>query len=294
MTQDSWELAAGDELVPGRTVHRLLGGGRSYEAYLAFDETLYSAVVLKVLRPGLVTDTRALRQLRREAEMLDRLNHPVILRSFGAQLDGDRPHLVLEHLEGPRLSRLLRKHGPLPMEQLLPLALELAAALHYLAGEGIVHLDLKPSNTIMGAPPRLIDLSVARPVAAAAALDHVVGTDHYLAPEQADPGFDTVGPAADVWGLGATLFEAVAGYRPWSSRDFTTGDDGSRRYPQLHGPPRDLPRTTPRPVADLIHACLSPKPADRPTPAQVAEAVEPLIAALPRPVLGGFRPRPRR
>jgi len=294
MTPDSWELAAGDELVPGRTVHRLLGGGRSHEAYLAFDDHLYSAVVLKVLRPGLVADARALRQLRREAAMLDRLNHPVILRSFGAQLEGDRPHLVLEHLEGPRLSRLLRKHGPLPLELLLPLALELASALHYLAGEGVVHLDVKPSNTIMGAPPRLIDLSVARPVAAAAALDHVVGTDHYLAPEQADPGCDPVGPAADVWGLGATLFEAVAGSRPWSSRDFTRGEDGSLRYPQLHGPPRDLPRTTPRPVADLIHACLSPKPTDRPTPAQVAEAVEPLIAALPRPVLGGFRPRPRR
>ena len=76
--------------------------------------------------------------------------------------DGPRPHLVLEHLEGPRLSQLLRKHGALPMEQLLPLALELASALHYLAGQDVVHLDVKPSNVIMGAPARLIDLSVTR------------------------------------------------------------------------------------------------------------------------------------
>ena len=290
--RDSWALAAGDELVPGRIVHRLLGGGRSYEAYLAFDEVLYCAVVVKVLRPWLARDPRALRQLRREAAMLDRMGHPVILRSFGAHLDGERPHLVLEHLEGPRLSRLLRKHGPLPLEQVLPLSLEIASALHYLAGQGVVHLDVKPSNIIMGAPPRLIDLSVARSTQDAVALDHVVGTDYYLAPEQADPRPGTVGPAADVWGLGATLFEAVAGFKPWSSRDFTN-EGGIRRYPQQTTLPRDLPRTTPPALADLVLSCLSLQPGDRPTPAQIAQAVEPLIAALPRPVLGGFRPQRR-
>lgn len=296
---DSWALSAGDDIVPGRVAHRLLGGGRSYEAYLAFDDDLYSAVVVKVLRPGLVSDPTALRHLRREAEMLARLNHPVVVRCFGAALDGPRPHLVLEHLEGPRLSRLLRRHGPLPLESLLPLALELSSALHYLRGRDVVHLDVKPSNVIMGAPPRLIDLSIARSVEAAGALDHVVGTDYYLAPEQADPrgeaGAPTgrPGPATDVFGLGATLFEACAGYKPWSSRDFTAVGGGPR-WPQLDTPPRDLPRDVPLVVSDLVRSCLARRPGDRPTPAQVAEAVEPLIASLPKPVLGGFRPAPRR
>ncbi|MGH8892373.1 MAG: serine/threonine-protein kinase [Actinomycetes bacterium] len=292
-SSDSWAFAAGDEIVPGRVVHRLLGGGRSYEAYLAFDEGLYSAVVVKVLRPGLVADAKALRGLRREVEMLGRLNHPVVVRSFGATLDGPRPQVVLEHLEGPRLSRLLRKYGPLPLEQLLPLALEICSALHYLAGQGVVHLDVKPSNIIMGAPPRLIDLSVARSLEAAAALRHVVGTDAYLAPEQADPATEPPGSAADVFGVGATLFQACAGFTPWSSKD-RVADDGSPTWPQLHKPPRDLPSSVPAPVADLVLACLARKPADRPSPAQVAEAVEPLIARLPKPVLGGFRPQKRR
>ena len=85
----------------------------------------------------------------------------MILRGFDATLDGPRPHLVLEHLEGPRLSSLVRRYGPLPPEQLIPLGVQLASAVHYLSREGIVHMDIKPSNTIMGAPPRMIDMSVA-------------------------------------------------------------------------------------------------------------------------------------
>lgn len=292
MSHDSWEFAAGDDIVPGRVAHRHLGGGRSYEAYLAFDEALYTAVVVKVLRPSLVEDSHSLRRLRREGDLLDRLNHPVIVRSFGTYPDGPRPHLVLEHLEGPRLSQLLRKHGALPMEQLLPLALELASALHYLAGQGVVHLDVKPSNVIMGAPARLIDLSVARPVEAARELRRVIGTDYYLAPEQADPLPEPPGLPADVWGLGATLFRACAGFKPFSSKGFT-GAGGTATWPQLTQPPRDLPRQVPAPVADLVRACLERRPEDRPTPAQVADAVEPLIAQLPKPVLSAFRPKIR-
>ena len=291
--RSSWAFAAGDEIVPGRVAHRLLGGGRSYEAYLAFDEDLFSAVVVKVLRPHMVTEERALRGLRREHDLLSRLHHPVVVRSFGCTPDGPRPHVVLEHLEGPRLSSLIRRHGPLPLEQLLPLALELAAALHYLGRRDVVHLDVKPSNVIMSSPPRLIDFSVARTVESAAGLRYVVGTDAYLSPEQATPEQTPPGPAADVFGLGATLFHACAGRAPWSSKDFRSAD-GSPVWPQTDRPPRELPPSVPGPLAELVRACLAVDPQRRPTPAQVAEAVEPLIAALPRPVLGGFRPRRRR
>ena len=70
--------------------------------------------------------------------------------------------MVLEHIDGPRLSSLIRRHGPLPEQQYLPLAIDIASALHYLRYVDVVHLDIKPSNIIMGAPARLIDLSVAR------------------------------------------------------------------------------------------------------------------------------------
>ena len=81
------------------------------------------------------------------------------------------------------------------LEQLVALAIEISAALHYLAAEGLVHLDVKPSNIIMGGPPRLIDLSVARTLEQCATLRSPVGTDAYMAPEQATVPSDAAGPA---------------------------------------------------------------------------------------------------
>ena len=90
-----------------------LGGGRRYEVYLVWDERLFALLVAKMLRPGLVGDPRALRDLAEEAEALERLAHPVILRGFDAVLDGPHPHVLVEHLEGPTLRRLIRRGGAL-------------------------------------------------------------------------------------------------------------------------------------------------------------------------------------
>ena len=104
----TWGLQEGDELAPGRTVLRRIGGGRRYEAMLVWDEHRLAVLVAKVLRPDHATDPAALRDLEREADLLARLAHPVVVRGFGAVLDGRFPHLVLEHLEGPTLDELLR------------------------------------------------------------------------------------------------------------------------------------------------------------------------------------------
>ncbi len=219
-TESRWRLRQGDQIAPGRSAIKLLGGGLRYEAYLAWDDELHSLVVAKVVRPGLVEDERTLEGLVEEVEMLERLRHPVLVRSFGAELAGPRPHVVLEHLEGPRLSTLVRKYGPLPAEQLLPLGLQLCAAAHYMAGRGVVHLDIKLSNIIMGAPARLIDLSVARTADDCLRLRSAVGTDSYMAPEQCLPGAGApIGPAADVWGIGVTLYRSLTGERPFPKGD---------------------------------------------------------------------------
>ena len=172
---------------PRRSALKRLGGGPRYDAYLAWDERQHAVVVCKVVRPHLVETPRTLAGLAGEWEMLERLDQPVIVRGFDAVLDGPRPHLVLEHLEGPRLSTLVRRYGPLPVEQLVPMALELCSAIHYLRAEEVVHLDVEPSNTIMGAPPRLIDLSVALTSRTRPSLSSPIGTDAYMAPEQCDP-----------------------------------------------------------------------------------------------------------
>jgi serine/threonine protein kinase len=241
-----------------------------------------------------VGDEHALQGLAGEIELLDRLAHPVLLRSFGAVLDGPRPHVVLEHLEGPRLSTLIRKYGPLEQEQLLPLGLQLSSALHFLATEEVVHLDVKPSNIIMGAPARLIDLSIARTFEQLERVTYPIGTDAYMPPEQCDPV--TRGPitsAADVWGTGATLYHAAAGHRPFPEGSREGGAE--ERFPQLHLSPAPLPKHVPRHVAELIFSCLDPDPGERPTAEELSAELEPLDDSLPRrPGLSRFRVRPPR
>ncbi|MGH3015789.1 MAG: protein kinase domain-containing protein, partial [Gaiellaceae bacterium] len=142
---DVWGFEEGDEIAPGRYAVRLLGGGRRYEAYLAWDDTLHALVVVKAIRPAQVGNPGTLAGMTGEAEALGSLAHPSIVRCFDAVLDGERPHVVLELLDGPRLSTLERRYG-IVVEQLLPLALQLCSALHYMAARGYSHLDVKPRN----------------------------------------------------------------------------------------------------------------------------------------------------
>ena len=288
---DGWGLAEGDTLADGLTALRLLGGGSAYEAYLAFDDVTWLPVVVKVLRPSQVDDAASRRGLRREVAALAAVNHPVVVRGLRHDLDGLRPHVVLEQVDGPRLSSLIRRHGPLQPQQYLPLALDVAAALHYLRRVGWTHLDIKPSNVIMGAPARLIDLSVARPEEDAQALRHPIGTDAYMSPEQADPG-RAGGPsyAADVWGLGATLFHAIAGERPFPDGDPDV-DDVRRRFPQLAAPAPVLPAGVHADVVKVVTASLDPEPGSRPLPHEVSDLLAPVLAAQPRGSLAGFKLR---
>jgi eukaryotic-like serine/threonine-protein kinase len=290
-SESRWRLRQGDQIAPGRTAIRLLGGGLRYEAYLAWDDELHSLVVVKVVRPGLVEDERTLEGLAEEVEILERLHHPVLVRSFGAELTGPRPHVVLEHLEGPRLSTLVRKYGPLPAEQLLPLGLQLCSAAHYLAGRGVVHLDIKASNIIMGAPARLIDLSVARTAEDCLRLRSAVGTDSYMAPEQCLPGKGSpIGPPADVWGIGVTLYRSLTGERPFP-KGAPDSPEPAARWPQTATAPEPLDGGAAGPVAEAIMSCLAFDPAERPAAAELAAELEPVLDALPRPWVSKLKPR---
>lgn len=292
--REAWRLKQGDGIAEGLVALRLLGGGERYETYLAYDERRLALVVVKVVRPHLIDDEHSLDGLAREAELVARLAHPVIVRGFGAVLEGPRPYLVLEHLEGPRLSTLLRRHGPLEPEQLLPLGAQLASAAHYLSVEGVVHLDIKPSNVIMGAPARLIDLSIARTHERASRRSRAIGTDAYMPPEQCDPvRRGPITAAADVWGIGATLHHAILG-RPTFQTDAPHDAAPETRYPQLVRPPEPLPPRTPRAVTDLIESCLATEPDERPLAEEITASFEELVGGLPkRPVLRRFRVRPR-
>lgn len=282
-TMDRWTFEQGDAIVAGRHAVSLLGGGDRYEAWLAWDERLRSLVVAKLLRCGQTGHAGARRGLNAEAALLSRLSHPLLVRSFGAELGPDRPHLVLEFVEGPRLSTLIRRYGVI-VEQALPLALNLCSVLHYLAVEGVVHLDVKPRNIIMAGSPHLIDLSVARPLDELGSLESRVGTDAYMAPEQCEADrFGEIGSASDVWGLGATVHEAFTGELPYPR------PDAMSPYPQLTCRPR-MGEAVPAAVRGPLLSCLEALAENRPTAAELGDALEPLVDALPAPRIGRFRP----
>lgn len=286
----SWSFAEGDEIVPGRIAVTLLGGGNRSEAWLVWDELLHTLVVAKLLRPDQLGDATAMAGLEREARVLAALSHPSIVRCFGAVLERPRPHLVLESLDGPRLSTLLRRFGPLAPEQLVPLAIEVGSALAFMHEVGYLHLDVKPRNLIMGATPKLIDLGIARTFPEVSRLTSPLGTDAYMAPEQCVAATVTlIGPASDVWGLCVTLYEAIEGRLPFDVSDVSTTD----RFRQLTDPPAPMRAQTPQPIASAILSGLNKEPAARPSVVELVEALESLLPAARRIARRRLRRRSR-
>jgi eukaryotic-like serine/threonine-protein kinase len=168
--------------------------GHAYDVFDAWSHERGCRVVVRTLRP----DRRDPRPLLRGCRLLRRLAHPHLVRAYETSLRP--PMVVLETLGGATLAALL-EDGPLDEDDALQLGLQLSSAVRYLHRRGWLHLDLKPSNLIAdGGRLKVIDLSIAqRPGRIRAG----TGTERYMAPEQEGGG--RVGPAADVWGIGAVL-----------------------------------------------------------------------------------------
>jgi serine/threonine protein kinase len=268
----------------------LLSRARSFEVWDAWDAGRGCRVIVKAVREDRRGDAGAAARLRAEGELLERLRHPHIVRALEV-IDGPEPALVLECLGGSTLAALVEEEEePLDSAELAHLGLQLVSALAYLHGRGHLHLDLKPSNAIAEAGRvRLIDLGLAAPPGR---VEPELGTWSYLAPEQVDG--ERVGAAADVWGLGATLFDCAAGFPPFDdpahekggasgSASGSASDSGPASYPQLER--RARPLATLRPDLDprlgaLVGACLDPDPERRPILAQIAAELE-QVAGLP-------------
>lgn len=261
--QETWDFAPNHELNAELVVIRQLGGGDRYEVFEAWDRGLSRSVVAKILRPHKVLEERSRSALKREAEIAARLSHPNLIRFIRWSATPPHPHLVFELVPATSVEDHLENVGPVRVPETCVLGIRMLAALEYIHGQQVLHLDVKPANVTMGDPPRLLDLSLARP-GATMRLDREVGTPPYMAPEQCRG--ETLTQRTDLFGLGATMYEALTAMQP-----FTEGDDDAaeleRRYPQLVEeamPLRDLRPEIPGALEDVIMRCLAADPARRP------------------------------
>lgn len=264
-------LAAGALIDDDLVVVERLGGGRRYDVYRATDRQSGADVAVKILRAALVADRIARDAFTREVTIATGLTHRGLVRLI--RWSDDAPaRSVWEYVADPSLDVLLDVVGPLPPREVCRIGVRVSAALAYLHEHDIVHLDVTPANVATGATTHLLDLSLARRGARGMALPHPVGTAPYMSPEQCTAG--TVDSRSDLFGLGATLYEALSAIAPFGEGD-TDDADIVARYPQLSIPPQpltDLVGAVPRVLADLLESCLSADPNLRPSSARELEA----------------------
>jgi serine/threonine protein kinase len=239
--------------LPGYRLIEHLIRTRRFDTYEVWSEDRACSCVAKVVRDDRLGDAHVRQALIDEGTRLLGLAHPHIVRGYEL-IAGPRPALVMETLDGETLAHLVdRTPGGLASEDVAWLGLHLASALRYLHRRDLLHLDVKPANVVAEAGrAKLLDLSLARPPGR---YERGVGTWCYQSPEQ-DAGGE-LGPAADVWGLGMTLYEAV------------TGDE-------VEGRPQSARGRTADPLAVTIDACLEPDPATRPTLDDLMARLSPL------------------
>lgn len=239
-----------------------LGRGGMGIVYRAYEPALERAIALKVLAPDLADQPGVVARLHREAISIARLRHPniALLYEFG-YADGT-PFLAMEYVPGLSLRRLLER-GPLPYEQALRILGQIGEALDYAHGAGIVHRDVKPSNILVTPDDHavLIDFGLAAMAESSllTADGAVLGTPHYMAPEQAD-GRGAVANS-DQYSLAAVAYELLTGAPPFEGRSAT-----AVVYAHIHEsppPPSERQPALPAAVNDVLLRALAKSPHER-------------------------------
>ncbi|MDD4169078.1 MAG: Stk1 family PASTA domain-containing Ser/Thr kinase [Desulfotomaculaceae bacterium] len=194
-----------------------LGGGGMAIVYKGRDTVLNRLVTIKVLRPEFTSDDDFVHRFRREAQAVASLSHPNIVSIYDVGRADAVDYLVMEYVEGDNLKNLIRSQGTLDSDRAIQIARQVSDALEHAHGNNIVHRDVKPQNILItsGGRAKLTDFGIARGATAATLTqtDSIVGSVHYLSPEQARG--ETVGPQSDIYSLGVVLYEMVTGVLPF-------------------------------------------------------------------------------
>ena len=274
-------------------VTALIGEGGMGEVYQATDTQLNRQVALKILPEAFATDPDRLARFQREAQVLASLNHPGIAAIYGIEEAEGTRALVLELVEGPTLADRIA-HGPIPLDDALPIAKQIAEAVEAAHEAGVIHRDLKPANIKVreDGTVKVLDFGLAKALdpnptgdpsqsptltAAATQMGVIMGTAAYMSPEQASG--ETTDKRSDIWSFGVVLFEMLTGQRVFTGK---TISHVLSAVLQVEPKWDSLPITTPQPLTRLLRRCLEKEPKRRLR--DVSEAVIHLEEAAAAPV----------
>src|SRR5262245_9840214 len=265
---DSEQPLAGQRL-GAYTVLSLLGGGGTGVVYRARDERLGREVAMKILHAGLLADAAQRSRFQREARALAALNHQNIGAIYAIEEIEGASALVLELVDGPTLAEQL-ENGPLPVDEALKVARQIADALDAAHRHGIVHRDLKPANIKITeqSHAKLLDFGIATQVSSEptstgslplTVTGQVVGTAQYMSPEQVRGA--AVDSRSDQFSFGIVLFEMLTGRQP-----FTRGNAAETMAAIMWDPPPALgaiDSSIPAPLQSIVYRCLAKEPTGR-------------------------------
>lgn len=245
-----------------RLDERIASGGMG-SVYAATDQRLERKVAVKLLKEGLAEDPTFIERFRREARAAGALSHPNIAAVYDFGSDDRCHYMVMELAPGQDLSRVLRDEGPLDPDRARSIAAQIAAALTHAHAAGVVHRDIKPPNVILDANDnvKVTDFGIARAAgdATLTATGSVLGSAHYISPEQA--GGAEVGPATDIYSLGIVLYEMLTGTVPF------TGDSivavAMRHVSDDVPPPSELRTDVPQHLDQVVRRATMKDPHER-------------------------------
>lgn len=264
---------------PGYDLYRFLGGGGMGDVYLAREHVADRTVAIKFFRGSL--NSSAADRFITEIRALARLDHPNIVRFLQERIDGPEPHYTMEYGPGGSLLDRLKQEGPFDAQETAQIAHALAKALALAHGSNILHRDLKPSNVVLAADntPKITDFGLAKLTDTDEGLtlgSGPLGTPAYMPPEQISSKHGAIGPASDVYGLGATMYHLLTGRTPFQG---TSEEIIAKVEKELPARVRSLRPEVPLGLEAIIHKCLEKRPESRyPSASEMAADLERFLA----------------